>query len=161
MYYKEHSADWWRRSGIILYRCSFFILVGCVIVFIFLYLNEIDKKRLIGIACGLFFELAVLMLVQGIACRLYMRNALIAEQGEQSTKSYEMAKINSMMFWAWFVDTAVFMVLAGVGLASSVLSLCVSLPILFSVLVVSLALAIVHTKKSKVKSENTNENRKT
>lgn len=153
MYYKDHSADWWRRSGIILYRCSFFILVGCVIVFIYLYLNEIDKNRLIGIACLLFFDLTVLMIVQGIACRLYMRNALIAEQGEQSTKSCEMAKINSMMFWAWFTDAAVFMVLAGVGLESSVLSLCISLPILFSVLVLSLAFAIVHTKKSEVKSE--------
>ena len=64
-----------------------------------------------------------------------------------------LTKVNKIMFWAWSIDAAAFMVLAAIGLHSDILSLCISLPGLGAVLIVSLALAIaMAVKENKEKS---------
>lgn len=90
-----------------------------------------------------------------------MYNALAAIKGENNIEPYEKSNLYSKMFWAWVIDAAGFMLFYGIGFSKYNTCLAFGLPIIAVILIVSLALAIVHTKKSKVKSEGTNGNRKT
>lgn len=148
-YYKDHSADWWRKNGVILYRCSFLLLVAYVVIYILPLFDEYSSRQMIFFACSCYFLLALIMYVQGMACRCYLKNALIAEQMMRTDKIAGLTKVHKMMFWAWSIDAAAFMVFSAIGLHSDILSLCISLPVLGAVLIVSLALAITTTIKEK------------
>ena len=146
-YYKDHSADWWRKNGVILYRCSFLLLVAYVVIYILPLFDEYSSRQMIFFACSCYFLLALIMYVQGMACRCYLKNALIAEQMMRTDKIAGLTKVHKMMFWAWSIDAAAFMVFSAIGLHSDILSLCISLPVLGAVLIVSLALAIAMVVK--------------
>lgn len=158
MYYKDHSANWWRRNGQILYQSSFFLLLICVIIYVLPYTRDFISENYLIILCFGFFELVLVMLPQGLGCRLYIRNAYIAEMGGyDSDKSY-MNKVNAMMLWAWAIDSAAFMIYAGIGFASAPLELCISLSVFFALLVATLIPAIIYTKKYH-KGGKTNKNK--
>ena len=148
-YYKDHSADYWRRTGVLLCRGSLFALPIYLLLFILPLVDEFSPEQLRILACSCYFLVALEMCVQGIACRLYLKNALIAEQMMRTDKIPGLTKVNKIMFWAWSIDAAAFMVLAAIGLHSDILCLCISLPGLGAVLIVSLALAITTTIKEK------------
>lgn len=148
-YYKDHSADYLRRTGILMYRCSLFMLPVYLVLYILPLLDEFSPEQLRIFACASYFLLALQMCVQGIACRCYLKNALIAEQVLRTDKISGLTKVHKMMFWAWSIDAAAFMVFSAIGLHSDILSICISLPVLGAVLIVSLALAITTTIKEK------------
>ena len=148
-YYKDHSADYWRRTGILMYRCSLFMLPIYLVLYILPLLDEFSPEQLRILACSSYFLLALQMCVQVIACRCYLKNALIAEQMMRTDKIAGLAKLHKMVFWAWSIDTASVMIFSAIGLHSDILSLCISLPVLGAVLIVSLALAITTTIKEK------------
>ena len=45
-YYKDHSADYLRRTGILMYRCSLFMLPVYLVLYILPLLDEFSPEQL-------------------------------------------------------------------------------------------------------------------
>lgn len=154
MYYKDHSADWWRRNGVGIYYVPFIFLLLYGLVLLFLHFETISNiDAAIGVACFFIAAICIPMIIHFAACRIYMYNALAAIKGGSDIEQYEKSNLYARMFWAWVIDAVGVMLFYGIGFSKYYICLAFGLPIIAVILIVSLAFAIVHTKKSKVKSE--------
>lgn len=163
-YYKDHSDAWLERRGRIFFITSLLILLpgGGIIYLLPLLRKEFSDSYLATITVVGLLILASIMLAQVVACRRYLRGAVMARQGGgQCSNSRDLQRLDKMLYWALFTDSAVCLICAGVGFKDFDLWLCINLSILSVIVLGTLILAIVGTarlkNKTKDKEDETNE----
>ena len=160
-YYKDHSDAWLESNGRGIYAISFPILLSYNMVYLLPLFIELQYSNFTIITVGGLFLLAIIMFMQMVACRRYLRGAVMARYGEQCFNSRDLQRLDKMLYWALFTDSAVCLICAGVGFKDFDLWLCINLSILSVIVLGTLILAIVGTarmkNKTKDKEDKTNE----
>lgn len=149
MYYKDHSADWWRRNGVIGYACSLllFSTEGLLLYLSVIESNPSHEMILIGIFLG-FFLLLVQMFIQWMS-GISLRNALYAQKGEYNVSKAECAKFKTATLWAWTIDFAVFTIIYGFAFSGDLLYIACGVPVAGGIFLILLIIASVRTAKAK------------
>ena len=155
-YYKDHSADWWRKNGRAGYIASSVLSAGAALLLFqtqFESFQRLVAKVELTIMCiFLAFGTVIGQMIMQRMCRNYLRNALFAEQSEIGADRGELAKYDAVLFWVWTADIAVFMVVYGLAFANEVIYAACGLPaigMLFIIMLIKASMATTHAKKMK------------
>ena len=153
-YYKDHSADWWRKNGRAGYIASSVLSAGAALLLFqtqFESFQRLVAKVELTIMCiFLAFGTVIGQMIMQRMCRNYLRNALFAEQSEIGADRGELAKYDAVLFWVWTADLAVFMVVYGLAFANEVIYAACGLPaigMLFIIMLIKASMATTHAKK--------------
>lgn len=156
MYYKDHSADWWRKNGGAGFSFSLILSLGAAL-FLFKpsfesFQQYVDKEELKIVCVFLAFGIVVIQMIMQRVCRNYLRYALFAKQGEFGADKGELAKYDAIMFWAWTADLAIFIVVYGIAFANDSAYVACAIPIVgtfFIIMLIKASMATKHAKKMK------------
>lgn len=159
-YYKDHSADWWRKNGTVGFATCWIISAGAALILFRpsfeSYANVVNKSELMIVYTFIAFGMVVGQMIMQRMSRNFLRYALYAKQGEFEADRGELAKYDAIMFWSWTADFAFFIVVYGLALANEFIFLVCALPIvgmLFIIMLVKASLATTHAKRMKRNNE--------
>lgn len=156
MYYKDHSADWWRKNGTLGFPLSLILSAGAALLLFRpsfeSFQQYVDKEELKLVYVFLAFAMVIGQMIVQRMCRNFLRYALFAKQSELGADKGELAKYDAIMFWAWTADLAIFIVMYGIAFANDLLFVACGLPAvgtLFIIMLIKASMATTHAKKMK------------
>lgn len=158
-YYKDHSADYWRKNGKMGFPVTY-AFSGLVVTFLLMMFENGTSLEL------LYFFIAFGMLIAQMAtqkmCCTFLKNAVRAQKGEIAVTKDDLVKYDAIALWAWASDLAIYIMIYCAFFADDAAYLMIGLPIVGTAFIVMMILASVWTAKAnkikKMKEGEKNEN---
>lgn len=152
-YYKDRSADWWKKNGIAGYVVSVLFSVGAVLLLCRTGSEEFARYprqfELTLMYIFLSFGTVILQMIMQRFGRNGFRNALFAAQGEIGADRVKLVKYDAIMWWAWAADLAVYMIIYGAIFADDLVFVACGLPPVGVIFIFMLVHACVRTADGK------------
>ena len=144
-YYKDHSADWWRKNGKMGFPVTY-AFSGLVVTFLLMMFENGTSIEL------LYFFIAFGMLIAQMAtqkmCCTFLKNAVRAQKGEIAVTKDDLVKYDAIALWAWASDLAIYIMIYCAFFADDAAYLMIGLPIVGTAFIVMMILASVWTAKA-------------
>lgn len=144
-YYKDHSADWWRKIGKVSFPLTYFFSGFAAACLVLMFENGTNLELF---NFFMAFGMVIVQMVMQKMCCTYLKNAVRARKGETAVTKDDLVKYDTITLWAWTSDLAIYIIIYCVFFADDAAYLMIGVPIVGTAFIVMMILASVWTAKT-------------